>query len=657
MTVTVATEPAAEGDQQPAGPSTGAPSSVALIGLIGSLAVPVAVAVMWALAVRDMNLRRMTDLGLISVLPPLAWLALVSLGVNVIVLAQRRAGRGWLLGCNVVLFILLIHGTPAVLYGSLRYSYAWKHVGIVDYILRHGSVNRSAPPLSAYHNWPGFFAFVAVVLRGAGLQSALGIASWSPPIFNLLCLGPLLMIFRSRTSDRRLVWLAVWIFYLANWIGQDYFSPQAFVYVLYLTVLAIVLTWFGGGAARRPGSDLWRRLLPTKGRAVGDRHVGPAAEATTNQRVGLAGLLVVLMAVIASSHQLTPFMLIAQLVGLTVIGTCRPRGLAALMVAMAAWWVLVVARPFLEANLYWMIESIGHPGGNAGSNLVSLAKASSGQVLIATVDRVLSAAVLGLGVIGYLRRRRHGCRDGSMAVLAVSPIPLLVGNSYGGEMLFRVYLFSLPFTAFFVASLFFPLPSLGRRAITAVAAALTATLLLAGFLFSYYGKERMNFFTKQEVAVSRFVFDHAPAGSLVIAGTSNYPWGWQGYERFDYVFIGENEPRRYRDEVLGTPVETMTRLMTDPRRPGAYLVITRSQKVQTEMTGLMPAGSLDRLEQILLASGRFEIAYGNDDGHVIVPVAAPPAQHGVGDAEVHELAGETEQRQVPDAQAPVAQPG
>ena len=37
--------------------------------------------------------------------------------------------------------LALVHGTPAVLYGTLRYSWAYKHVGIVDYILRTGTVD------------------------------------------------------------------------------------------------------------------------------------------------------------------------------------------------------------------------------------------------------------------------------------------------------------------------------------------------------------------------------------------------------------------------------------------------------------------------------------------------------------------------------------
>ena len=37
---------------------------------------------------------------------------------------------------------------------------------------------------------------------------------------------------------------AAWLFAAADWVGQDYFSPQSLNYVLYLTFLAILVNWF-----------------------------------------------------------------------------------------------------------------------------------------------------------------------------------------------------------------------------------------------------------------------------------------------------------------------------------------------------------------------------------------------------------------------------
>ena len=69
---------------------------------------------------------------------------------------------------HLVTFIAVIHATPAILYGTLRYSWAFKHVGIVDYILRNGSVDPTLPVGGIYHNWPGFFTGSALMTSIAG---------------------------------------------------------------------------------------------------------------------------------------------------------------------------------------------------------------------------------------------------------------------------------------------------------------------------------------------------------------------------------------------------------------------------------------------------------------------------------------------------------
>src|SRR5215469_4462074 len=107
--------------------------------------------------------------------------------------------------------------------------------------MRTGTV---APDLDAYFNWPGFFALAAFVTQVAGYHTILSYAAWAPVFFNLIYLGPLYIIFTTATTDKRLVWLALWFFYLTNWIGQDYFSPQGFNFFLYLVIIAILLKYF-----------------------------------------------------------------------------------------------------------------------------------------------------------------------------------------------------------------------------------------------------------------------------------------------------------------------------------------------------------------------------------------------------------------------------
>src|SRR6266487_849605 len=110
--------------------------------------------------------------------------------------------------------------------------------GTLPDIMRTGSVD---PGLDAYFNWPGFFVLSAFVTQIIGYHDILPLAAWAPVFFNLIYLGPLYMIYTSATTDKRLVWLGPWFFYLTNWIGQDYFSPQGFNFFLYLVIIATLL--------------------------------------------------------------------------------------------------------------------------------------------------------------------------------------------------------------------------------------------------------------------------------------------------------------------------------------------------------------------------------------------------------------------------------
>ena len=82
-----------------------------------------------------------------------------SAGSNAFVtLNVRRRSPEWLLAVVLVAIIVAIHAFTPVAYGTLRYSWAWKHLGVIDFIDRTGTVDRDSRYLDAYHNWPGFFA-------------------------------------------------------------------------------------------------------------------------------------------------------------------------------------------------------------------------------------------------------------------------------------------------------------------------------------------------------------------------------------------------------------------------------------------------------------------------------------------------------------------
>src|SRR5690606_30994380 len=286
----------------------------------------------WVLGLRGADPRSMTELGLFSLFTPPMVSALVLLTVG-FVLALRRGAPGWVLGLHVVVLILLIHGTPPALYDTLRYSWAWKHTGIVEFITRTGSVDTTVERTPIYHAWPGFFAGSALMTELAAHRHAARLAMWAPVVFNLSNLLATRALFRTLTGSHRIVWLSIWLFFITNWVGQDYFSPQAMAYLLYLVTIAVVLRGF-------------RRREPTP----------PVLAAPLPRRAALA-VTVLLLAAMASSHQITPFLAVVVLAGLVVFRQVRGWYLPAIAGGLTAVWAVTVGRGELQRNAESLVDS------------------------------------------------------------------------------------------------------------------------------------------------------------------------------------------------------------------------------------------------------------------------------------------------------------
>ncbi|MCV7366262.1 glycosyltransferase [Mycolicibacterium duvalii] len=545
----------------------------------------------WLISLPRIRLDLIGDFGLLPLLPLTFWVALATAVIGCAVLILQGGTRHWLLGAYLITLIVFLHATPSALYGTLRYSWAWKHVGVVDFFLRHHGIDDSIRELGVYQRWPGFFTLNATMAQSAGLSTVLDYAPWAPVVFNILFLGPLYLIYRAFTNDSRLVWAGLVVFVLGCWVGQDYFAPQPTAFFLMLTIIAVCVRY------RTP------------------RPRGPSPDRYRDITVSAAILLMV--GAIACTHQLTPLMVVFALVALAF---CRYRVRwllpAALLIALG--WDVVFAWPWISGNIRSVVESIGAPGANAKSGFINLSAASPSQVVVAQIDRAHSAAIGLLAILGFARRFRNH-RESVLVLLALAPIPMFLLNDYGGEMIFRVYLFAMPFLAFYAAAAFFPTERNGRSAGTRLALPIMALVLIPGFLFSYYGKEEANYFSHREVEASRFVYGTAPRGSLIIGETSDFPWAFMNYEYYDYMRFALFEPDD-RQAIIDNPVELFGDMMS--RHHHAYLLITRSQIADTEMIGAMPPGSIDAIERELEQSPQFSVIFRNQDA-VVITYAQP----------------------------------
>lgn len=542
---------------------------------------------LWLLSLRRVNLRGMSDLGLLQVLPVLFWVALGLLTLGFcLALGDRRTGHGWLLA-HVLGLIGMIHATPSLLYPELRYAWAWKHVAVVDAMLRHDGAVPYAPEFDIYDQWPGFFQLNVLLLHATGLESPLSYAKWAQPFFNVALLGPLLLIYRSVTRDRRLIWGGVWVYYSCSWVAQDYFAPQALAFLLFTIVIALVL-----------------QRLPTSALP----HPGPTERSWPPGRLMA---VLVLVAVVASSHQLTPVMLITALAALSLPRRNRRVTVPVLAgaVVLTAVWDSTVARPYMSEHIGGMLRELVRPEANVTSGLNRLASAAPSQVFVAWVDRTLSGAVLLMAAIAFVRIR--WCRRTGLPLLVCSPFLLLAANAYGGEMIFRAYLFALPAAAFMVAALIFERGNRLRIRTLAVYPLLLA--MIGSLAFAYYGKEAMNQFTPQEVAASRYAVATAPPGSQFVSLGGAVPALDMNYDQH-YRTQRVNLQGSFKDQ---RQVKDLRSALLEVAQSNAaaptFVILNRAALADNRLNGLFPAETIDRLRAVLPNTPRFNLVHRNRD--------------------------------------------
>ncbi|MGI8545777.1 MAG: hypothetical protein ACR2M1_00350 [Gemmatimonadaceae bacterium] len=589
------------------------------LALVGPLFLLVVATALWLVSLRSVEISRMNDLGLISVLRPPTMIAFLLLTASFCGTVCQRQVRGPLVLAHLVILVGMLYGTTTLVEHTMHLSTAYRHVGLTEYIVRHGRVD---PTFETYFNWPGFFITAAFFTRVAGFHSALSLTPWSSALFNLLYLGPIIMIFRASTDNQRHVWLGAWFFFVTNWVGQDYFAPQAATFFFYLVIIAILLTWFKAARAKRGVSPRrWPRPFTWRfPRFAPDGDTAPSTPSTRGQRSALVIILVALLGVVVGSHTLTPFLIFIVLVALVLWNRVTLRGMPLVLLVMLCAWISFMATAFFAGHTSLVTGDVGQVDQNVGANVGNRLGGSPDHLLVVRVRLLLTAIVWGLALLGGARRFLGGKRDLTLVLLAIAPFSLLALQAYGGEMILRVYFFTLPPVLFFAAALFVGSHAMKYPWLAGVAIGATTVLLTTGFMFARYGNERMDYFTTQEVDAVRQLYAIAPPGSLLVAAEFSAPLGYENFEQYPSTTLGAHIIKRQdTDAVLGKIEEART-----DHNP-VYLIVTRSQRAQVELFDGLPPGTLESLERTLIASGRFQVRFTNPDATIYALVEPDPS--------------------------------
>lgn len=557
---------------------------------VGGLALMAAAALalgVWGLTLVD---PQESGRGLLTVLPPTYYLALaLSLAGFVVSLSLRRFIR-WLMTWQILVLVLILHSVGPIIHGLPRFETSFRYLGIADHINRSGHLDMG---LDAYLHWPGFFTLLGMLSGTTGVSDLTVIAAWAPVGITVVLLAPLLALATRLTSTPRQAWAGVWVFYLTSWVGQDYLAPQAYAFVLLLTLLALLLSVFSGWAwptdRNRFCKGLVRKVSVLDGSSSLQGRFRPTGTDATILLVVCAAILMAMTV----SHQLTPFVLVPFLAAFLLTGQLRLRLLPVLAVVLPVGWLLLAASAYSQGQAGPPFGSFDDVGTNALGAVSARATDSDAQTFAGYTRLAGVALVWVLAAVGAVTGYRRKIPWLTAAAGALAPLFLLLAQPSGGDRVLRLSLFSLPFAACLVvlpvlsgrSQILYRAGGLGVR--QALVLLLLGGLLAVSTIVTRHGNESRESFSKDEIAVVDHLYARAPAGSILIEAVRSTPWKARHYADYDYQSLVPAQP------TAGTTPLSCSQVNGIARDAGAYVIVTRSQHA-AGLRGSTSAGDLQR---------------------------------------------------------------
>jgi hypothetical protein len=560
---------------------------------------------LWAVAVAT---TRAADVGPYGLTIALGVPFVVAVAAVCVAFAGELLGRSrpLVLTAGIAAITVMLRASAPLLLAHVEYPWTYKHFGVVELIRQAGQV---VDPSDIYQQWPAFFAAAAHLSDVSGV-AAIDYATWSSLVFSLI--DALLLaaavrvaidatplgaghrgIDRAALRDHRIVALTVFLFAACLWVDTNYFSPQAYAFALSLGFFVILRRWLYRGPRAHP-RDGW--LWPTVA-------------------------VTIVFFVITASHQLSPYLILAGIGTLGMLGRLRSRMIVVLLCGVAFGYLLPrlggIASDF---GLFSGFNLFQNAAGNAAS------WGSDAQRLSALIARGLAVSVWGGGLLALWRYRRQPTAI-TVGIMAFSPFVILGAQSYGGEAIYRVFLFSLPWCALLIAMWLvdaWSSPRGGSRrarggarrarggAIVGVALALSACSLATHQ--GLQGQFTVHAVATADIDAARFFAAHAPDGSSLLLGAQNFPSRLTAnYDRFNIGIPVEpalTDEERFRDATLDASwLPTIEEWAAGYAGTRTYLVVSDRMVADAEFFGDLQTGALQALEDGLRASRRWTIFY------------------------------------------------
>jgi hypothetical protein len=455
--------------------------------------------------------------GLIHSFPATFLLAVGILTIASAILWMSKENHEKLLFVQLLFLITTLWLTPALLRSSPFLSDAYKNLGLINAIIKSGHVF-----YTWYLSWPGAHILsAAVTVVGAiNLEPILGIF---PFFMQLLWLLPLYIFLRNILGEARAnyCWAGLWIFSLANWTGQEYFSPQAIAFFLMLTLLALITT-----------PPIWKE------------------QSYTLPFLLTAGFIIAGMVI---THLLTALATICILLAFCV--TKRAKKLAALIILcllIVVVWDVTGGRNYTGQFL----SELGRPGAIVAldpryiveKGIMMSFTGSSSHIAVVQTKIILTSMIAILWLVGTvlaLVKAKRSSTTISLSAMAIALLLLLpTAKLFGWELLHRLYLYSLPFVAYYGVMLL----NLGRR-LPAIILCLLLLIALPLNIVAHYGNAAKDYIPRGEIAYWHFIQNNVSQG-YVTGGLSPALLESAGYIKVRFEQLEWND-----DRLVGKPLK------------------------------------------------------------------------------------------------------
>lgn len=541
-------------------------------------------------------------LGILFALPLLYWvgvgLAVVASGL---LLHGAVAGHQRLAVGVPALWLLVAHTAPALAHAYARFAIVYIHLGFIRLIETEGTGDIL---IDARFAWPGFFAsFVPSV---ADIDPV--VLDWLMRLWPSFILGASAVLVaalsrRAYPSRPLIAPVSSLVFVLLSWTGQDYFSPQSVGFFLYLSIIIVIES----GPLRPRGS--WSSVAPILSRFAtsgGDR---PEARSTA----AFVALVVLAFAAIVS-HPLAPFFICAALAMLGFYGRTVAFRLLLIVGVLYLVWILVAAEPWWSTRIDELTGQFGSFFGNVDASTSGRVARSSEPHLLVTRFRSIVGlttflSVLAMGLI--MATNRFASLRPALPLAPLAGIPVLAAGvqSYGGEIIIRVLLFTLPMASILIARMLLAMP----RAALPIVVPLLSAAIIPVFMITRFGNESFEMTTAADREAVEVMYEEGDEATLYVADNAFLPWA---------DFQRSTNDHRYRPaEPTLEWLNVVRNLTTDVGADRAIVVFTPSQSAYNEHVFSAAPDALDRVGLWLSTQPGVETLYQNDGAWVLsVPV-------------------------------------